>query len=111
MSNVTCESMHCIYNKANKCHKSEINIIGIKAKRAKHTECLNFIKDQKDVYSYEISEFNGHSAPDKITLNCTASLCIFNKKFRCNKSEVKIKGKFAIKSEETICESFKSKSI
>lgn len=105
MGNVKCNANTCVYNKHHSCFKRHINIVGVRAIKDEHTECINFTLGNSDIYANEMAAFEESKAETKIS--CTATKCEYFKKYICVKDKIMVSGKKATYTEDTCCESFK----
>lgn len=109
MSNITCSANNCVYNKGLKCHKRNINVVGIRAHKPQSTECINFTQGNSDHYSVEIADFNNSNASTRVS--CTATSCTHNKRYLCGKKDLLVEGTNARKTEDTFCDSYLKEAL
>jgi hypothetical protein len=96
MQTLVCESVDCMYNDSRKC---SANVIQVNFTRQDtycdtYTKKDTFVADQTDKMPHITdnvpdAEF-GAETDDSPRISCTASMCVYNKAFRCKARGVEI---------------------
>ena len=108
MAELKCGVENCTYNEEHYCCKGDIMVGGKHACNTEDTCCESFAqrKEGRDTYTSSISH------PSRIiSIDCEAVKCIYNDDYRCQASHVDIKGHSAGSSIETVCATFKEKTM
>lgn len=106
MAELFCGAVKCTYNKDNYCCKGDIMVGGKHAQNSESTCCESFHERRGGAYTSSVSH------PSKtISIDCEAVKCIYNDDYRCQASHVDIKGHSAGSSAETLCATFKEKTM
>ena len=103
MAELKCGAKQCLYNRESLCSKGDICVGGRHAETAGGTCCESFAGKRGEMDTFTNSIYHPST---RVSIDCEAVKCIYNKNYRCLADHVEIRGAGAKDHTETVCETF-----
>ena len=103
MTVLNCSATTCVYNENELCSRGEIEVLGSDARHSDETACGSFRDRNKAGATNSTSE---HCGCEKISIDCKAEECTYNKHCKCTAAAIDIEGANASDVQGTKCDTF-----
>jgi hypothetical protein len=101
MAHIRCTVTNCYYNERAGCTAPALNVDGRKAFESRSTCCDTFIEQKPGIKSSVGDPYKD------MEVKCSAVQCVYNKREKCDATDILVNGKNAEFPEETCCSTFK----